>query len=138
AAAELVGAPAIVVDFGTATTFDVLSADREYQGGAILPGAEIALEALRERTAQLPKVGWARPARVIGQSATEAIQAGIYVGTIGQVKEVTRRIREELGQPARVIATGGLAHLIGPELDEVDRVEPYLTLDGLAAVHQRL
>ncbi|BAS29016.1 type III pantothenate kinase [Limnochorda pilosa] len=138
AAAELVGLPAIVVDFGTATTFDAISPEREYLGGAILPGMQISLEALVERTAQLPKIGWARPTRAIGQSTTEAIQAGIYFGTVGQVKEVTRRIRQELGGEARVVATGGLAPLIGPELDEVDRVEPYLILDGLAAIHRRL
>lgn len=138
AAAERVGVPAIVVDFGTATTFDVVSRNREYLGGAILPGAQVALDALIERTAQLPKVGWSRPRRVIGQSTTEAIQAGIYFGTIGQVKEITRRIRAELGDEARVVATGGLAPIIGPEVEEVDLIEPHLLLDGLAAIHRRL
>lgn len=138
AAAERVGVPAIVVDFGTATTFDVVSRQREYLGGAILPGAQIALDALVEETAQLPKVGWSRPQRVIGQSTTEAIQAGIYFGTVGQVKEITRRIRAELGEEARVVATGGLAPLIGPELEEVDLIEPHLLLDGLAAIYRRL
>lgn len=138
AAIERVGVPAIVVDFGTATTFDVVSRQREYLGGVILPGTQIALDALSERTAQLPKVGWTRPQRIIGQSTTEAIQAGVYFGTIGQVREITRRIRADLGDEARVVATGGLAPLIGPEVDEVDLIEPHLLLDGLAAIHRRL
>lgn len=138
AATERVGVPTIVVDFGTATTFDVVSRQREYLGGAILPGAQIALDALIQQTAQLPKVGWSRPQRVIGQSTTEAIQAGVYFGTIGQVREITRRIRAELGDEARVVATGGLAPVIGPEVDEVDLIEPHLLLDGLAAIHRRL
>lgn len=83
-------------------------------------------------------MGWSRPQRVIGQSTTEAIQAGIYFGTVGQVKEITRRIRAELGEEARVVATGGLAPLIGPELEEVDLIEPHLLLDGLAAIYRRL
>jgi type III pantothenate kinase len=125
------GAPAVVVDFGTATTFDAISAAGEYLGGAIAPGVGISLEALFRTAAHLPRIDVARPPRAIGGSTVESMQSGAYYGFIGQVEGLVRRFREELGPGTQVIATGGLAELIGPETDAVDHVEPNLTLDGL-------
>ena len=125
------GAPAVVVDFGTATTFDAISADGEYVGGAIAPGVGISLEALFRTAAHLPRFELTRPPRVIGGSTVESMQSGAYYGFVGQVEGMVRRLRAELGPNTRVVATGGLAELICGDTDVIDHVDPFLTLDGL-------
>jgi type III pantothenate kinase len=135
AARALVGAPVIAVDFGTATTVDVVAQDGAYIGSAIAPGILTGAEALVERTAKLPRVELLRPARVIGTTTVEAMQAGIVLGAAGQVEALVRRAREEIGAPsAPVVATGALADLMAAVCPAIDRVEPWLTLFGLARV----
>lgn len=131
------GTPAIAIDFGTATTFDVISADGEYLGGVICPGLGISADALFSRTAKLPRVELVRPPKVIGKTTVAAIQAGLMYGTVGQVRELVRRISEELGAKPRIIATGGLAGVIAGDLPEVDAVDPHLTLEGLRLIWER-
>jgi type III pantothenate kinase len=137
------GGPCIVVDFGTATTFDAVSAKGEYLGGAIAPGIEISVEALGARGAQLRRVELARPRSVIGRSTVEALQAGILYGFAGQVDGVVTRMVAELvgpdGDPddVTVIATGGLATLVLDEATVIDVHEPWLTLVGLRLVFER-
>lgn len=131
------GAPAVVVDFGTATTFDAISREGHYLGGAIAPGVGISLEALFRTAAHLPRIEMARPGSVIGGSTVESMQSGAYYGFLGQVEGIVRRFREELGPDTRVIATGGLAELISGGTDCIDHVDPFLTLDGLHLLWQR-
>jgi type III pantothenate kinase len=126
----------IVVDMGTATVFDVVSAKGEYLGGAISPGVAISLEALYSQASALRSVELVRPRSVIGRSTVESIQSGVLYGFAGQVDGVVERIKEELGE-ATVIATGGLAGLIAPHTTSVQHVEPWLTLHGLRIVHER-
>lgn len=128
------GAPAIAIDLGTATTFDVISAQGEYLGGVICPGLGIAADALFSRTAKLPRVELIRPPKVIGRTTVHSIQSGLMYGTVGQVRELIRRISEELGGSPRVIATGGLATVIAPDVPEIEAVDPYLTLEGLRLI----
>jgi type III pantothenate kinase len=131
------GGPAIVVDLGTATTFDVISAQGEYLGGAITPGVGIATEALFTHTAKLPRVELIKPATIIGKNTVVCMQAGIMYGLRGQVKEIVGRMKRELGGgQVQVIATGGYAHLLEGEMDLVDRVDPLLTLEGLRIIYQ--
>jgi type III pantothenate kinase len=143
AAVELFGGPCVVVDFGTATTFDAVSAQGEYLGGAIAPGIEISVEALGRRGAQLRRVELARPRSVIGRSTVEALQSGILYGFAGQVDGVVTRMRTALvgpdGDPddVTVIATGGLAPLVLDEATLIDVHEPWLTLVGLRLVYDR-
>ncbi|MFF3019852.1 type III pantothenate kinase [Streptomyces sp. NPDC057939] len=143
AAAELYGGPAIVVDFGTATTFDAVSAKGEYVGGVISPGIEISMEALGVRGAQLRKIELARPRNVIGKSTVEAMQAGVVYGFAGQVDGIVARMAKELAGPGgdpddvRVIATGGLAPIVLGESSAIDDHEPWLTLIGLRLVYER-
>jgi type III pantothenate kinase len=143
AAVELYGGPAIVVDFGTATTFDAVSDKGEYLGGAIAPGIEISVEALGSRGAQLRRVELARPRSVIGRSTVEALQAGILYGFAGQVDGVVARMAAALvgddGDPddVTVIATGGLAPLVLDDAALIDAHEPWLTLVGLRLVFHR-
>ncbi len=143
AAVELYGGPCIVVDFGTATTFDAVSAKGEYLGGAIAPGIEISVEALGARGAQLRRVELARPRSVIGRNTVEALQAGILFGFAGQVDGVVTRMTAEIcsggGDPAdvTVIATGGLATMVLDESGVIDVHEPWLTLIGLRLVYER-
>ena len=143
AAVELFGGPCVVVDFGTATTFDAVSAQGEYLGGAIAPGIEISVEALGRRGAQLRRVELARPRSVIGRSTVEALQAGILYGFAGQVDGVVTRMVAALvgpdGDPedVTVIATGGLAPLVLDEATVIDVHEPWLTLVGLRLVYDR-
>ncbi|WP_258360633.1 type III pantothenate kinase [Moorella sulfitireducens (nom. illeg.)] len=134
---ELYGGPAIVVDFGTATTFDAISGNGEYLGGAIAPGIGIATEALFARAAKLPRVELIKPPRVIGKNTVAGMQAGIMYGFIGQVEGIVTRMKEEMGGQALVVATGGLAGLIAPEVGCVDKVDPLLTLEGLRIVYER-
>ena len=143
AAVELFGGPCIVVDFGTATTFDAVSAKGEYLGGAIAPGIEISVEALGRRGAQLHRVELARPRSVIGRTTVEALQSGILYGFAGQVDGVVTRMSAEIvgpdGDPddVTVIATGGLAPLVLDDASAIDVHEPWLTLIGLRLVYER-
>ncbi len=138
AAAHLYDGPSIVVDFGTATTFDVVSAKGEYVGGAISPGIEISLEALGRRGAQLRKVEMLRPRHVIAKNTVEALQSGILYGFASQVDGIVTRMLAELGTgTANVIATGGLAPVVVDECATVTEHQPWLTLRGLELVFQR-
>jgi type III pantothenate kinase len=137
AAADRYGAPCIVVDFGTSTNFDVVSADAEYVGGVLAPGIEVSMEALFERAARLRKVDFIEPASVIGKTTVAALQSGVIYGFAGQVDGIVKAIRGELGEDARAIATGGLAELIYPHAATIERVDPFLTLEGLRLVWER-
>lgn len=131
------GGPAIVVNFGTATTFTVVSADGDFLGGAIAPGVGVSMEALVERAAQLRKVELARPPQVIARSTVTAMQSGILYGFAGLVDGIVGRMREELGGRATVVATGGFAELIAPECRSVDHLDPLLSLEGLRILYER-
>ena len=138
AARERHGSPAVVVDFGTSTNFDVVSAAGEFAGGVLAPGIEISMEALFARAARLPKVQFTAPERVISQTTTAALQSGLVYGFAGQVDAIVDRIRAELEAPdAVVVATGGLADLIAPHTRTISVVDPELTLQGLRLVWQR-
>jgi type III pantothenate kinase len=134
---ERVGGPCIVVDFGTAITYDPVSADGEYLGGIISPGVEISLEALTERAAALPKVDVTAPRALIGKTTIDAIRSGIVYGTAGQVDAIVTRLRGELGPDAKTIATGGLAHAIVPYTTTIEAVDDLLTLTGLRLIFER-
>jgi type III pantothenate kinase len=128
----------VVVDFGTAITYDAVSSAGEYLGGIITPGAEISIDALYERAAKLPKVELVEPKALIGKSTVEAIRAGIAYGFAGQVEGIVRRLRTELGEDAKVILTGGLAGVVVPFIREtIDEVDDLLTLIGLRLIWER-
>jgi type III pantothenate kinase len=137
AAYAKVGGPCIVVDFGTATTFDVVTARGEYAGGVIVPGIAISAEALFERAARLWRVEIRRPERVVGRTTASSIQSGLYFGYLSLVDGVIDRIAREIGATPRVIATGGLAELFGSGSQRIEEVDPLLTLTGLALIHER-
>jgi type III pantothenate kinase len=128
------GGPACVVDFGTATTFDAISTEGDYLGGAIAPGIGIAADALFQRTAKLPRIDLVRPPTVIGKNTVQSMQSGMLFGYVGLVEGLVARFRSELGPDMRVIATGGLASLIAAETDVVHTVDPWLTLEGLRLI----
>jgi type III pantothenate kinase len=134
AAKEQYGTPCIVVDFGTSTNFDVVSARGEYVGGVLAPGIEISMDALFARAARLINVDFSAPATVIGKTTGQALQSGLVYGFAGQVDGIVTRIRGELGAEAPVVATGGLAELIAPHAATISRVDPFLTLEGLRLV----
>ncbi len=139
AASHFYGVPCIVVDFGTATTFDAIDKDCTYLGGAIAPGITMAAEALFQRTAQLPRVALNKPKQAIGRSTVESIQSGLIFGYIGLVKELVARFKTELGQGTKVVATGGLAPMIAPLTGVIEEINPDLTLFGLALIwHQKV
>jgi len=131
---EFYGGPACVVDFGTATTFDAISKDGEYLGGAIAPGIGIAAEALFLRTAKLPRVELQKPPTAIGRNTTHAMQSGLLFGYVALVEGMVARFRNELGPEMKVIATGGLAEVIAGETEVIDEIAPWLTLDGLRLI----
>ena len=133
---KLYGAPACIVDFGTGTTFDAVSAEGDYLGGAIAPGIGIAARALFERTAKLPRVELIRPPSAIGRNTPHAIQSGLLFGYVGLVEGMVARFKAELGPDTKIIATGGLAEIIARETDVIDVVDPWLTLHGLRIVYE--
>lgn len=135
AARALYDVPACVVDFGTGTTFDAVSADGDYVGGAIAPGVGIAAQALFDRTAKLPRVELTRPPSVIGRNTPHAMQSGILFGYVGLVEGMVARFKAELGDEILVIATGGLAEAIARETDVIDVVDLWLTLHGLRIIY---
>ncbi len=138
AARQRHGAPAVVVDFGTSTNFDVVSAAGEFAGGVLAPGVEISMDALFSRAARLPRVPFVAPERVISQTTVAALQSGLVYGFAGQVDAIVDRIRDELGAPgAPVVATGGLSELIAPHSRTITAVDAELTLHGLRIVWQR-
>ena len=134
AARDRHGAPAIVVDFGTSTNFDVVSSEGEWLGGVLAPGIEISMDALFERAARLFRIEFTAPPTVIGKTTAASLQSGLVYGFVGQVDEIVTRIRGELGAEARAIATGGLADLIAPHSRTIERIDPWLTLEGLRLV----
>ncbi len=129
--------PLIVIDFGTATTFDVIAADGAYRGGVIAPGVNLSLDALHMASARLPRVAAKRPPRVIGTSTTKAMQSGVYWGYVSLIEGVVARIQEEFGAPMTVIATGGLAPLFDRATETIQYVEPDLTMHGLLEIYRR-
>jgi type III pantothenate kinase len=136
AAFKKYGGPLIIVDFGTATTYDVVSTEGDYLGGAIAPGMGISVEALYERAARLQRVELKAPPAVIGRTTVESMQAGIIFGYTAQVEGMVARIRKELGTNARVIATGGYAGLIAAETPVIEHVDQRLMLEGLRLIHE--
>jgi len=134
AAYAFYGGPVIVLDFGTATTFDCISRKGEYLGGAIAPGPGISAESLARYTAKLPVVEIAKPDKAVGKSTESAMRSGLFFGYIGLIKEILSRLKKEMNGTPYVIATGGLAGLIVPEVKEVKRIVPELTLEGIRIV----
>jgi type III pantothenate kinase len=137
AAADRYGAPCIVVDFGTSTNFDVVSADAEYIGGVLAPGIEISMDALFARAARLRKIDFVEPETVIGKTTVASLQSGLVYGFAGQVDGIVRRLRAEMGDDIETIATGGLAEHIVPFTEEIDETDDLLTLTGLRLLHER-
>ena len=131
------GGPLVVVDFGTATTFDVVDHDGAYLGGVIAPGINLSIEALHRAAARLPRIGIGRPQAVIGRSTVPAMQSGIYWGYVGLIEGLVTRIKAEYGGPLKVVATGGLAPLFAEGTLMIERIEPDLTLDGLRMLADR-
>ena len=137
AAQDRFGGPLIVVDFGTATTFDVVDQDGAYLGGVIAPGINLSIEALHQAAARLPRIGIGRPHVVIGKSTVPAMQSGIYWGYVGLVEGLVARIQSEYGAAMKVVATGGLAPLFAEGTLVIEQIEPDLTLDGLRLLAAR-
>ena len=135
AARKLYGGPACIVDFGTATTFDAISSEGDYLGGAIAPGIGVAANALFQRTAKLPEVEIERPPKAIGRNTVHALQSGLLFGYVGLVEGIVARFRTELGPEMKVIATGGWAEIIARETDVISIIAPWLTLDGLKIIY---
>lgn len=134
---EMYGGPLIIIDFGTATTFCAISSKGEYLGGAIAPGIGISTEALFSRAAKLPRVELVKPPSVIGKNTVSSMCSGIVYGFVGQVNELVRRMKKQIAGDPLVIATGGFAELIAGETSEIDRVDEYLTLNGLRIIFER-
>ena len=130
--------PMIVVDFGTATTLDAISAKGEYLGGAICPGVQISADALFQRAARLPRIDVRKPPRIVGRTTVGAMQSGLFYGYVGMVEGLVRRMADELGGNAVCVATGGLADVIAPETSLIEHVDPDLTLHGLRLVWERV
>lgn len=137
-AIEEYGAPLIIIDFGTATTFCYIDEESNYHGGVITPGIHISLEALYSKASKLPKIEITAPGKVIGTSTVEAMQSGIFYGYVSQVDGMINRIKEEMGTNPKVIATGGLSPLISKESAEIDHVDIHLTLRGLNRIYYKI
>ncbi|NIQ02196.1 MAG: type III pantothenate kinase, partial [Nitrospinaceae bacterium] len=137
AAYEKYGGPLILIDFGTATTFDAVSQKGEYLGGVIFPGVQISMEALFKNTAKLPRVEMVVPERVIGKSTVESIQSGAVYGFSGMVDTLVGKIKAEIGQKSRVVATGGIVDWIASQARSIDTIDPFLTLDGLRIIYSK-
>jgi type III pantothenate kinase len=137
AAFEKYGGPCLVVDFGTATTFDAVSVKGEYLGGAIAPGIQISAQALYLKTAKLPRIEIKKPSKAIGRTTVSSMQSGLYFGYVGLVSNIIDKIKKELGGQASVISTGGFAAQISHEVNSIDFHEPYLALEGLRILHER-
>jgi type III pantothenate kinase len=137
AAFDKYGGPCVIVDFGTATTFDCVSAKGEYLGGVICPGIGISADALFSRTARLPRVEIRKPARVIGSNTVGSLQSGLYYGYLGLVDGILALLLEELGKETKVVATGGLAPMIGPGSKYIKNIDDFLTLEGLRIIWER-
>jgi type III pantothenate kinase len=137
AAYERIGGPCIVLDFGTATTFDAVSTKGEYLGGAIAPGIQISAEALYLKTAKLPRIEIKKPAKAIGKTTVASMQSGLYFGYVGLVQTIIEEIRKELGEQAKVIATGGFGDQISAEVKAITAYEPNLVLEGLRIIYER-
>lgn len=137
AAHQAYGGPLIVIDLGTATTFDVVAGDGAYVGGVIAPGINLSLEALHTAAARLPRIGIGRPQAVIGRGTVPAMQSGIYWGYVALIEGLVTRIRAEFDHPLKVVATGGLAPLLAEGTLIIDTIDPDLTLDGLRLLAQR-
>jgi len=129
--------PLVVIDFGTATTFDVVDKDGAYIGGVIAPGINLSIEALHHAAARLPRIGIGRPQSVIGRSTVPAMQSGIYWGYVGMIEGMVARIQSEFGGKLKVIATGGLAPLLAEGTTVIERIDPDITLDGLRMLAER-
>jgi type III pantothenate kinase len=132
-----VGGPCVIVDFGTAVTHDVVSADGEYLGGVIFPGVEISLEALTDRAAALPRIDLVEPRALIGKSTVDAIRSGVLFGYAAMVDGIVARLRDELGDGLRAVATGGLAQIVVPYCEAIDVADDLLTLTGLRLIWER-
>lgn len=138
AAYEIYGGPVIVVDFGTATTFNAISSKGEFLGGTICPGIKISAEALYQRTAKLPRIELSKPESVIGKNTALGMQAGIFYGYVGQVNNIVNKMKREMKEDnIRVIATGGLARLIASEAETIHEINGLLTLDGLRLIYEK-
>jgi type III pantothenate kinase len=137
AAFDRFGGACVIVDFGTAITYDVVGPGGEYVGGIIAPGVEISMEALTSRAAAIPKIDLAPPRALIGKSTVEAVRSGVIYGFAAQVDGMVGRLREELGDDTAAVATGGLAGAIVPFCNEIEEVDPLLTLTGLRLIHER-
>ncbi|MGB2698198.1 MAG: type III pantothenate kinase [Candidatus Zixiibacteriota bacterium] len=138
AAYQIYGGPAIIVDLGTATTFDVISKKGEYLGGAIAPGLEVSIGTLVQKAAQLLKIELKKPKDIIGKSTEESLRSGIFYGTLDQIEGIVKRIKKKISGKVKVIATGGLASLIASESETIEEIDPSLTLKGLNIIYKRI